>query len=368
MNEEKRMVEELLNKSNSIKEDSIEEVIEKVVEFDISELDKPNEEIILDEINDEVKPRKKAEKIDPNNIKIVNSTELEKDMDLREALYGGKSMFQVIAAQSGYMAKVAPLVHKDIINLLYSNLSRYEYKKAVFRVIYDKIVAISTGKKMSFETWLKQTSVEDIETFYYGIYCATFPDEGKFTFTCPECDTERDMSIKHGNLFKTTDNERMKKLFKDISAHATSDEMREKFSLVGKSELFKLPDSGIIMEVRTPSLWDSLEILRVVPESVIDRDTLSVTNMLYVKKFLIPSKKLDGYSEKYDSQELLRIIDNLSIDDAAELQNIVSSRVDESRVSYSIKNVKCPNCGNTIDDTPISIEDILFTLIFEKAQ
>ena len=94
---------------------------------------------------------------------------------------------------------------------------------------------------------------------------------------------------------------------------------------------------------------------------------MSVTNMLYLKRFLIPSKNLDGYNEQTDHQEILRIIDNLTINDANDLQEAISDRVDESRISYSIKNIKCPKCEKEVKETPISIEDILFTLIFEKA-
>ena len=164
------------------------------------------------------------------------------------------------------MAKIIPLVHKDIISLLFSNLGRYEHKKAIFKVIYEKIAAISS-ERMSFEEWLRNTSVEDIETFYYGLYNATFPNEGTYTFICPNCGEERSIRIGHNNLFRTTDKAKMKKLINTVSKEAISKAAREKYSLVGKTEAFVLDDSGIIVEIRTPSLWDSLEILRVVPES-----------------------------------------------------------------------------------------------------
>jgi len=95
---------------------------------------------------------------------------------------------------------------------------------------------------------------------------------------------------------------------------------------------------------------------------------VSVTNMLYVNRVLIPDKEKIGYTEESKKTSLLRIIDNLSIDDANELQNSIFDKVDENRISYSIKNIKCHDCGTEVKDIPISIEDILFTLIFEKVQ
>lgn len=302
-----------------------------------------------------------------SKITILDRNALEKEKDLKSVLYGGKSAFQIVAAQSGYMAKVIPLVNKDVVNLLYSNLSNYEYRKTVFKVIYDKVVGFSVGN-LTFEEWLKNTSVADVETFYYGIYCATFPNEGIFTFTCPKCHEEHNYKISHKNLFKTTDKQKMKELVTEVSKNSRSREDMYRYSLINKTEGFELEDSGIIMELRTPSLWDLLEIFRTVPENVIDRDEDSVNCMLFIKRFLIPTKTDEGrgYTEQTDSQEVLRIIDNLSIDDAARLKNSLIEREDANKISYSIKNLRCSNCQNEVKDSPISIEDILFTLIFEK--
>jgi hypothetical protein len=140
------------------------------------------------------------------------------------------------------------------------------------------------------------------------------------------------------------------------------------YSLIGKNEAFELSDSGIIAELRTPSLYDSLELLKNVPEITIDRDPVGLTNMLYINQLYIKDKKDDGYVIITDRDALLKTIENLTIDDAAELEEAVSDRVDDNRITYSIKNATCPHCGKVIDSIPISVEDILFTLIFEKTQ
>lgn len=358
----------ILDTINKIKEESIigktieNDAIEKQVSFDF-ENDEDSE--LIEESNE---TKKSAKKVDISKFVIVDKDPISKERDLKNALYGNKSAFQIVAAQSGYMATVTPLVHKDSINLLYSNLNRYEYKKAVYKVIYSKINNFSVGS-MTFDEWLKNTSVEDIESFYYGIYCATFPTQGSFKFTCPNCNEETNYKINHNNLFKTTDKEKMRKLIDSISRESRSKEIMREFSLLNKKDAFQLSESGIVIEVRTPSLWDSLELLRIVPENVIDRDTVSVTNMLYINKILIPSKDNENqYSEENDRQEILRLIDNLSIDDANELQDAILEKVDDSRISYSIRNIKCPHCETETREVPISLEDILFIAIFEKAQ
>lgn len=359
---------ESLNKMNQMNQDFDDVKFEKEVPFDFKE-DIP--ETTAEVVDNDNKKKKKVKKIDINKLSIVDERDpITKQRELKNALYGNKSAFMIVAAQSGYVAQIAPLVHKDAVNILYSNLSRYEYKKNLFKVIYEKIVNFSVGK-MTFEEWLKCTSVEDLETFYYGIYCATFPDEGTLSVQCPDCGDTENYRVSNLNLTKTTDRKAMKKLIEDVSANAINKESMAQYSLIGKNDAFALSDSGFIIELRTPSLWDSLELLRLVPEDIIDKDTTSLTNMLYINRILVPRKagdKQTQYIEHDDRQELLRIVDNLSIDDAQEIQDAVADRVDDHKISYSIKNYKCQNCGKEIKEIPISIEDILFTLIYEKIQ
>jgi len=350
------------------KEFNLDDIVEKEVEFDLDEHINETLEQKMEAEQPVEKPKKKAKKIDISKITIKDSNPIEREKDLINVLYGGKTVFQIVAAQSGYMAKMRSLVNKDYVSLLFSTETRYEYRRSVYKVIYDKIAMFSCGN-MTFEEWLRNTTVEDLETFYFGIYCSTFPNEGSFTFTCPnpECRHQETIKINHNSLIKTTDKAKMKKLINDVSKNATSIEAMKKYSLIGKNEHYQLEDSGIIAELRTPSLQDSLDILRTVPESVIDRDQNAVTNMLYVKKFLIPTPDGAAYTEQVEPQEILRIIDNLTIDDANMLEDAIADRVDENRITYSIKNIKCQKCQKEATDIPVTIEDILFTLIFEKA-
>jgi hypothetical protein len=365
----KKLLDENLNNDEDekellpLKEDDL---IEKEVEVDYFE--DLQEEIIKDETpSEEEKPKRKAKIVDLEDLHIINKTEMDKERDLRNALYGNKAAYQIVAAQSGYMAKVLPLVHKDIINILGENVNRFEHQKSLYRVIWEKIHDTSIGK-MSFEQWLRNTSVEDIETFYYGLYASTFPNEGLFRYTCPSCGTEHDYKVNHGNLIKTTDKEKMKDLIAKVSKDATTMEKMKEFSLIGKTQAIQLGDSGLIVELRTPSLFDLLEILRTVPEKTINRDSESIVYMLYVNKVYIPTKDNSGYYEEIKKSAILRIIDNLPIDDANEFKDAVDERVDENRITYSLKNIKCIECGNEVKDIPISIENLLFTVIFEKAQ
>jgi len=318
----------------------------------------------------EVKKDKEIKKIDTSLLKVITKNAIDKERDITRALYGGKSTFQVVAAQSGYMAKVLPLVHKDQINLYYNNLSFYEYKKSVYRVIWEKIQDTSVGK-LNWEEWLRSTAVEDLETLFYGLYSSTFPNEGSFRLTCPnpECNEDHEYKVNHNNLIRTADKDKIRKLIDDVSKNSTTLEKMREFSLIGKNEAVELDESKIVVEIRTPSLFDSLEILRTVPEKTVNKDVLTITNLLYVNKMYIPTKDdKTVYVEESNRQTILKIIDSMPINDARDLQAAVLERVENNRISYSIKNIKCPTCAHETKEVPISVEDILFTLIFEKAQ
>jgi hypothetical protein len=348
-----------------VEDENIEREVNIDIFEDMEDMEDKIEQIMKDE-EPEI-PKRKARIVDVGSLNVINKTEIDKERDLRNALYGNKAAYQIVAAQSGYMAKVLPLVHKDIINILRENVNRFEHQKSLYKVIWDKINDTSVGK-MTFEEWLRNTSVEDIETFYYGLYASTFPNEGSFRYTCPACGAEHDYKVNHGNLIKTTDKDHMKELINRVSRDAITKEKMREFSLIGKTQAIELSVSSLVVELRTPSLFDLLEILRTVPEKTINRDAESIVYMLYVNKVFIPSKDGVGYYEETAKPAILRIIDNLPIDDANEFKDSVDERVDENRITYSLKNIKCSECGHEVKDIPLSIENLLFTVIFEKAQ
>lgn len=324
----------------------------------------PTDEDMMDQ------PRKKAKKVDLSSITIGKTNELERERDLKVALYGNKASFQIVCAQSGYMAKIIPLVSRDIYNIINSSLNRYEYRREIYKIVYQKMIEMNCGK-VDFDTFLKMTSVEDAETCYYGLYCSTFQNSGQLSFECPYCDETNIYTISNNSLVTTTNNEEMRHLIGEISRNVTNFDDVKNYTMIGKYESFELSDSGIICELRTPSLYDSLELLRTFPEEVIDNDRVSITNMLYINRILIPSRNDPGktvYSEETNRKNILKIIDMLSIDDGMELQNSISERLDAHRITYCIKNLKCPKCGKVVPEVPVNLEDLLFTAIYVKSR
>lgn len=308
-----------------------------------------------------------AKEVDINNIKIYNQKAIEKNRLLMEALKGKKDIatFEIVAAQSGYSCKLTPLNNRDSFNILNSSSSEYENQRSTYKVVYSKISEFSCGH-MAFEEWLANTSVADIETFYYGLYCATFLDQGSFKFTCPEtsCGHVTEQVIRNESLREVADFTEMTELSKRITAESNSKQKMQELSLLNKASHIELAKSGFIAEIRIPSLADFLNLYKQVKSTELKKRSDSDLNaLLCVSGVLIPDGK-GGYTPDIDKNDILQVIDQIPIYDAAALRNKITDTLAKYRVSYKIKTVRCAKCGKEIHDIPIDLRSILFTEIF----
>ena len=315
------------------------------------------------------RPSRIAKKIDITNLVISERNAIQQNTDIKAALLVGKASFTVAAPKSGYPVSMLPLVHKDAQRILYSTLDPVSQQREMYKIIHEKIYSSGVERiKRDFNYWLKNTAAEDIDTLYYGVYCSTFPDGGNLQVTCSECLETTGYVIPHDNLVSSEDPQ-IRNLVSDIIRTVNTEEGMKKYSLVGENETYLLEESGIVVEVKTPTLADLLDIMRSVKEEKIKRDRISVTNMLYINKILIPNKTIKGqYSQITDRKTILHIIDNLSLDDAQLVNNIIGDLIENHRLSYKVKDITCAKCGAIIDDQDFSMEEILFTAIFDKYQ
>lgn len=288
--------------------------------------------------------------IDISEIKIIQKNAIEKNSIITN-LYSSRREYQIIAAQSGYSTTVSPLVNADVINLLNSSVTWYNYQKNLYRIVYDKIGDLPGD--MTFEQWLQRTSIEDIETFFHGIFSITFPKDGDISVDCPQCDNTSDIKINPKQLVQVDDAGTFKTRKNDILKNVvTIQDVAEK-SMIGKKISFKLPDSGIIINVATPSLYAHLVIIKTFPEEVLQKNDMTLSYLLYTDSVFIPTE--DGYIADNDRNNLLKLIDNLSLDDAQYFRKAIERHTNTSKISYSIKNVKCPVCGHVTERVPISM-------------
>ena len=313
------------------------------------------------------------------NLKEVLSNVVKRDTimqhdDLMKAT-SQSAVVQVCCAQSGYTANMTPLKYREFFKMSNSETSSYENRKMTYKTIYDKISSTSiTDWQMTFEEWLKATSVYDMETLCYGIFCATYQNDGRYTYTCPRCKNQVEVILDHNSIIHRADTTDMSKLSDKIVKESDTIDKLQQYSLVLKEPTtIQLSNSKIVFELRIPSLYDMLALLKAFSDEELEaiessNEKFSLTIMLTTKNVYIPindKNQLDKYSKYSTKKDIQTVLDNLPPLDFAQLKRYIIRMLNKYHVSYSIDNVKCthPSCDHVVDTIPLNLEDILFAHI-----
>lgn len=287
-------------------------------------------------------------------------------------IFTNKPSYQVVCAQSGYMAKLSPLVYRDIVAITNSTLSSLESKKAIYSTLYSKIVGYSVDKwKPTYDQWLEMTSLGDVETLFYGLYCATFQDESTIRFDCPGCEETNIVKIKNKQLIRVEDRAEMLELTTRISKEADTKEKVKEFSLVTKTKenmkSVRLPESKIIMTLKLPSLAKVLDVLKTYDDSVLAAKTVDAINILLaVESVAIPNSDGESYSYVEEKQDFAGLLDILGVDDFSVLNDVVSKLFESKHISYCLDGQKCQHCKKEYSHIPLDMENLLFFQISER--
>lgn len=284
-------------------------------------------------------------------------------------------VFQVTCAQSGYTAKVSALVYKDIVDITNSSLSNYESRKQIYKTIYSKIAGYSADDwRPTFDEWCKFTSLGDVETLFYGLYCATFPDSSTVKYECPFCGSANVINVSNNSLIHTAyDKQEMMALSDRISREASTVDKIKEFSSVVKSDLnpgntksVRLPDSKMVFTLRLPSLATTLDLLRTFDESALAKESNDSINVFLTTAELRIPNASGKYSKVDSPKDVMRIIGMLSVNDFAALKAIVMKMLEDKHITYKIEDQICSKCGRKVAEIPLDIESLLFFQISEK--
>ena len=130
-----------------------------------------------------------------------------------------------------------------------------------YRLVHSKIKDTTIGS-MDYMTFLKNTSLLELDIFFYGIVCSTYPDKNQFPGKCPNPKCEAKFKYDYFNkdyLKVTSENvsEFTEKVAALLKGQAINPEEILKMHLLTWL-LEKFCDSGIMVELRHPTLYDHL--------------------------------------------------------------------------------------------------------------
>ena len=313
-----------------------------------------------------------TEYVDLDEIKFAKAS-IQAQQESIVSIFNSKPAYQVVCSQSGYMAKVSALVYKDIVAITNSNLSNLETKRETYRVLFSKITGYSAQKwRPTFEQWLEATSLGDVETLFYGLYCATFQDESTIRFDCPydDCGETNIIKINNKQLIRVEDRAEMLELTNRISKEADTVEKIKEFSSVVKNKTnmknLRLPESKIIFTIKLPSLAKVLDVLKTYSDAelaTLSNDALNI--ILSTEAVAIPDSE-GNYSYITDKKDYAGVIEMLSVSDISVLKNVVTKLFASKHITYCVEHQECTACKRKINKIPLDMEALLFFQISEK--
>ena len=254
-------------------------------------------------------------------------------------------------------------------------------------VIYKQMKNVSIGEFKSFEDFMKSTRYGDREILWWALLVATADDTETISLPCANTLCEHTITVDyHPRELIHIDDDLIPKWYRDASTLSGSLAKNLFADVMKKHKMYKLPDSGIIVEVDEPTAWEyiqekiplldkmyreykpegSFKDLDVRDQSMIEFEYL-MSNAIYIRSMRIIK---DGKAYVYTNWEAIRKIIEISIgtDDSAILFAIIRDMKNDSMnpVSFKIENVICPKCGH--NHKVVKIEDIANQLLFRVAR
>lgn len=301
--------------------------------------------------------------IDVNNVTILDkpSASALADNSIR---INGKGTFETICNQSGYAAYMQSLKYSDLSAMENSVGGFYAGRQRLYKTIYSKINTTSVGR-VDYATFLKMTSLYDIPSLLYGIYCQTFKQDVEFKVTCPHCGEEINIKVPNKGLILMRNEETYKNVGEIMGNFSHPDQILEKSLLNTRVKTVK-KKKKMLFEIKIPSLYKYLNVIGSINPDKFEelQDILGLA--VFVDKIykldmatLIKEKKV-AYYEVKDLKEQFKIISNLEVEDAKEIQKLIVAETEKYAIEYAIKGMNCSHCKKEIATIPVDMEELTF--------
>ena len=296
---------------------------------------------------------------------------------LRLALGGASksAVFKVAALQSGYTAEVGALAFEDISRIQASALDAHAARIKLLKTLHSRIQEFSCGP-IKFQDWLKLTAQGDYDTLMYGLYAATYPGENDFDVRCRHCGHDNKITVDVGALARVESDDVYSEIRKLLDPR-TDFKGAIQNSLVGRTVQRKLPQSGIIVEVRNPSMQDYLDGVQwfvnaqdkntgTLPPDIAGAEVIRTLTM-YVPRILVPAPGTSNYLPVTDQGARASLIGRLPRADGQALTDAVDAESKRLEVSYTLPDYNCASCGKKNEELFLDFEALLFIKLREKA-
>lgn len=310
---------------------------------------------------------------DLSSITIIDPERTSKTNENLNYTINAKATYQIVLNQSAYIAHMEALRLKDVFSIAGSTGDSYASKLRKYQTYYSKMNSNTIGIS-SFEEWAKKTSLYDMDTVQFGIFCQTFPGSTDFNITCSHCrQMMKNVKVSNDQLIAAKNEDAYEQLNRVISS-INDPESCAKYSLVNKVERFQLPFSKAVIDIRIPTVHDQLEILKKIREENLPKVREYLEIMYFIKDVMIvdlAATKEQGkpvFNKLKNENELVLFLSNMHLDDIEVLNHKVEDKDEKYRIEYKIKSFECqnPNCKKQTGDIAIDIDELLFDQAVSK--
>ena len=326
-------------------------------------------------------PATTRDAISENNVKIVPKIKRERKKSVairrRRERLDAVATSQIVAVQSGYWAILAGMTGSEI-RMLRSPQGSDEYTRFRNRmeIYYKKMISNSAGIK-SFEEFLENTSMLDIDIFDWGLFNATYPNVNKYPLPCTNRGCVLNADPDDRKPFVVSANteallvppnsateERIVGIVNDVDS-------KEKFydeSLLKVNKEFTLDEGYVKLYTHMPSLADFLDTISESKSGKFQREYPHLIGYLpFISIMHIYDDVEDAYIEfsptdKEDLEIIFETMDTLSEEDLSIIEKEMTDKQELYKVDFAIQDVTCPRCKTQYEEIPINFTSMLFMM------
>ena len=294
-----------------------------------------------------------------------------------------RTMSPFVALGSGYLGKMGNCSVGEIMRLgrnidsgrnLTSELERWS-------LLYDKMRYCSIGKFESFDDFLKNTAYTDYDNLQFALIVATFPADTTLQFTCPQCKTPFNVTVKNRDLLRADlVDQNIADTVHDI---VTADTFIERAKEVHENALFNQvkrisvdDENSILLDLYVPSAYDAIhrvyEQLTNPKKDEEEYDTYA--NLVQMIKYAyILDMDEDGesvYNRFDDVNDIFEIVSHFTEDEIRRIGQFTENSYLRHQYYYGIKDVVCPNekCKHHLGEYTMSMDALLFHKVRPQQQ
>lgn len=327
-----------------------------------------NDEIVEVEEPEEEEKKDAAPPIDLTSIRIKKTKTGGKTAYARIRKSRNEATTQIVMPNTGMTSALAGFSSPELRNIATTLSSMDAYRAAEFRFnqIFSKIKDTSIGP-ISYEEFLRCTSLLEINILYYGVFCSTYQNSNKYPMRCTNkgCGSQFEYDYPNSRLMYIDDKHEItaQSILSVVKGINNAKDLLEN-SEVNTIERIYLDDSQTIVDLRHPSLWNELnDVLQNVTQQMMTEDEVTVNILPFVEAVYVLDPVDGTYVPLEDFDDKFTELSSLNEHDDVKLSKQIEKIIDKYHIKFGFRDVVCPHCNKKIEDMEIpSMETLLFTI------